>query len=80
MYIFTRFYLSVAGIVSVFKGLAISVAVASLLDFPYTPMHAALPFLCLGMNFVNLVICVELEPNIDSLIMMLDYIHVLHYT
>ena len=46
-----RFYLSIAGIVSVFKGLAISVAVASLLDFPYTPMHAALPFLCLGKSF-----------------------------
>ena len=37
--------------VSVFKGLVISVAVASLLDFPYTPMHAALPFLCLGIRF-----------------------------
>ena len=43
-----RFYLSIAGILSVFKGLAISVSVASLLGFPYTPMHAALPFLCLG--------------------------------
>ena len=45
-----KFYLSIAGIVSVFKGLAISVAVASMLGFPYTPMHAALPFLCLGKN------------------------------
>ena len=44
-----RFYVSIAGIISVFKGLAISVAVASMLGFPYTPMHAALPFLCLGM-------------------------------
>ena len=46
-----RFYLSIAGILSVFKGLAISVSVASLLGFPYTPMHAALPFLCLGTLF-----------------------------
>ena len=43
-----KFYLSIAGIVSVFKGLFISVAIASMFNFPYTPMHAALPFLCLG--------------------------------
>lgn len=51
-----RFYVSIAGIISVFKGLAISVAVGSIFGFPYTPMHAALPFLCLGM-------CTALKHN-----------------
>merc|ERR1711884_528835 len=59
-----RFYLSIAGIVSVFKGLAISVAVASLLDFPYTPMHAALPFLCLGIGIDDMFVIVQCLNNL----------------
>ena len=43
-----RLFLSVSGIVSVFMGLSIAVSLSSLLGYPYTPMHAALPFLCLG--------------------------------
>ena len=43
-----RLFLSVSGIVSIFMGLSIAVSVSSLLGYPYTPMHAALPFLCLG--------------------------------
>ena len=43
-----RLFLSVSGIVSIFMGLGISLSLSSLLGYPYTPMHAALPFLCLG--------------------------------
>ena len=43
-----RLYLSLAGILSVFLGLIVSVSVASVLGFPYTTIHAVLPFLCLG--------------------------------
>ena len=43
-----RLYLSFAGIISVFLGLIMSVSVASVLGFPYTTIHAVLPFLCLG--------------------------------
>ena len=45
-----RLYLSLAGIVSVFLGLIVSVSVASILGFPYTTIHAVLPFLCLGRS------------------------------
>ena len=40
-----RLYVSISGIVSVFMGLLTSVSLASLFGFPYTTMHAALPFL-----------------------------------
>ena len=43
-----RLFLSLAGILSVFLGLVVSVSLASVLSFPYTTIHAVLPFLCLG--------------------------------
>ena len=43
-----RLYLSISGIISIFMGLAVSLGFSSALGFPYTPMHMALPFLCLG--------------------------------
>merc|ERR1712241_1645029 len=58
-----RFYLSIAGILSVFKGLAISVSVSSLLGYPYTPMHAALPFLCLGIGIDDMFVIVQCWTN-----------------
>ena len=41
-------YLSIAGLTSIGMGIFTSVGLASLLGFPYTPMHAILPFICLG--------------------------------
>jgi hypothetical protein len=43
-----RTYLTAAGIVSVAMGLIISIGLSSAINLPYTPMHAILPFLCLG--------------------------------
>ena len=43
-----RLFLSISGIVSIFMGLGIALSLSSLLGYPFTPMHAALPFLCLG--------------------------------
>ena len=48
-----RLFLSLAGILSVFLGLIVSVSVASVLGFPYTTIHAVLPFLCLGSNRIT---------------------------
>ena len=45
-----KMYLAVAGIISVGMGLLIAVGLSSALGYPYTPMHAALPFLCLGTH------------------------------
>ena len=54
-----RLYISVAGIVSVFMGLVSSVSIASMFGFPYTTMHAALPFLCLGIGIDDMFVIVQ---------------------
>ena len=43
-----KLYLSIAGITSVGMGLIIALGLSSMIGYAYTPMHAALPFLCLG--------------------------------
>jgi len=43
-----RTYLTAAGISAVVLGLVVSIGIGALLNLPYTPMHAILPFLCLG--------------------------------
>ena len=43
-----RTYLTAAGIAAVALGLVVSIGLGALLNLPYTPMHAILPFLCLG--------------------------------
>ena len=44
-----RVFLSIAGIVSIAMGMSIALSISSLLGYSYTPMHSALPLLCLGM-------------------------------
>ena len=43
-----RLMLSVAGIVSIAMGFIIGIGISSLVGYPVTPVHALLPFLCLG--------------------------------
>ena len=43
-----RLMLAGAGIVSIGMGFVIGIGISSLLGFPVTPVHALLPFLCLG--------------------------------
>ena len=45
-----RVLLSLAGIVSVILGFIMSIGIASALGYPYTLVHAILPFLCLGIG------------------------------
>ena len=52
-----RTYLTAAGIVSVAMGLSISIGISSILNLPYTPMHAILPFLCLGKCLFFFIFC-----------------------
>ena len=59
-----RLYVSIAGIVSVFMGLVISVSLASIFGFPYTTMHAALPFLCLGIGIDDMFVIVQCLNNL----------------
>ena len=43
-----RLYLTISGIISIGMGLIIAIGLSSLIGYPYTPIHAILPFLCLG--------------------------------
>ena len=43
-----RLYLTMVGILGIIMGLIIAVGLSSALGYPYTPMHAMLPFLFLG--------------------------------
>ena len=47
-----RLYLTISGIISICMGLIIAMGISSLLGYPYTPIHAILPFLCLGRDFL----------------------------
>jgi predicted RND superfamily exporter protein len=58
-----RLFLSVSGLVSIFMGLGISLSLSSLLGYPYTPMHAALPFLCLGIGIDDMFVIVQCWTN-----------------
>ena len=46
-----RVFLSIAGIISIAMGMAIALSISSLLGYSYTPMHSALPLLCLGLTY-----------------------------
>ncbi len=46
-----RLYLSIVGIICIGMGLIISLGLTLALGYPYTPMHAALPFIALGEMF-----------------------------
>merc|ERR1719341_262191 len=59
-----RVYLSLAGLTSIGMGIATSVGLASLLGFPYTPMHAVLPFICLGIGIDDMFVIVTSYYNI----------------
>ena len=45
-----RVLLSLAGIVSILLGLAMSIGISSAMGYPYTLVHAIMPFLCLGKS------------------------------
>ena len=59
-----RLYLSIAGIVGIGMGLVIAMGVSSLLGYPYTPMHAMLPFLCLGIGIDDMFVIVQCWSNL----------------
>jgi len=43
-----KLFLSLAGICSILMGLSIGIGISSVLNYPWTPMHVILPFICLG--------------------------------
>ena len=61
-----RFYLTFSGIFSVVLGILVSVGWSGILGFPYTPMHAILPFLMIGIGIDNMFVIVQCWYNLNS--------------
>jgi hypothetical protein len=59
-----RLYLSLAGIISIGMAILISIGLASLLGFPYNPMHAILPFICLGIGIDDMFVIMQCWGNV----------------
>eukprot|EP00088_Acartia_fossae_P046862 TRINITY_DN5073_c0_g1_i2.p1 TRINITY_DN5073_c0_g1~~TRINITY_DN5073_c0_g1_i2.p1 ORF type:complete len:1105 (-),score=246.34 TRINITY_DN5073_c0_g1_i2:820-4134(-) len=58
-----RLYMTIVGIVSVGMGLVIGIGISSLIGYPYTPIHSALPFLCLGIGIDDMFVIVQCWYN-----------------
>ena len=61
-----RVYLTAAGIFSVAMGLVIAYGLSLALGFPYTPIHAILPFLCLGIGIDDMFVIVQCWYNLQA--------------
>jgi len=61
-----RVFLSIAGIVSIAMGMAIALSISSLLGYAYTPMHSALPLLCLGIGIDDMFVIVQCLTNVKK--------------
>jgi len=61
-----RMFLTISGLASIGMGIAISVGLSSLLGFPYTPMHAVLPFICLGIGIDDMFVIVQCWSNVNK--------------
>ena len=60
-----RIYLTFCGILSVVLGILISVGWTVILGFPYTPVHAILPFLMIGIGIDNMFVIVQCWYNLN---------------
>ena len=59
-----RVLLSLAGVVSVMFGFIMSIGIASILNYPYTLVHAILPFLCLGIGIDDMFVIIQCLNNV----------------
>ena len=62
--IHVRLYLTISGLFSIAMGMVISMGISSVLGFPYTPMHAVLPFICLGIGIDDMFVIVQSYYNV----------------
>jgi len=60
-----RLFLTISGLASIGMGIVLSVGLSSLLGFPYTPMHAVLPFICLGIGIDDMFIISQCWSNLE---------------
>ena len=58
---------------SILLGLLVSLGLASALSLPYTPMHAILPFLCLGIGIDDMFVIMQCLNNIKYVLSWKKY-------
>lgn len=61
-----RTYLTAAGIFAVAMGLIMSIGLTAMISLPYSPMHAILPFLCLGIGIDDMFVIVQCWYNLSE--------------
>ena len=59
-----RLYLSIVGILGIVMGLVIGLSISSVFGYPYTPLHALLPFICLGIGIDDMFVIVQCWTNL----------------
>ena len=62
-----RFYLTAAGIVSIALGMLISIGITAALGYAYSPHHALLPFVMIGIGVDDMFVIVDSWYNIPEL-------------
>ena len=67
-----RVYLTISGILSVVLGILVSVGWTGILGFPYTPVHAILPFLMIGIGIDNMFVIVQCWYNLNNKVCIRD--------
>ena len=60
-----RIYLTILGMLSVVFGILVSVGWTGISGLPYTPLHALLPFLMIGLGIDNMFVIVKCWYNLD---------------
>ena len=60
-----RIYLTMLGMLSVVFGILVSVGWTGISGLPYTPLHAILPFLMIGLGIDNMFVIVQCWYNLD---------------
>ena len=61
-----KFYLAIAGILSVFFGVTVGIGLTMAMGFPYTPISGILPFICLGIGIDDMFVIVRCFDNISQ--------------
>ena len=61
-----RLMLAVAGMISIGMGISIAIALSSALGFFWTPMHPALPLLCLGIGIDDMFVIMQSLTNVKK--------------
>ena len=60
-----RFYLTASGLFSILMGIGIGIGITSAFGFPYIPLHAMLPFICLGIGIDDMFVIVQCLYNLN---------------